>query len=164
MQKGRLIFFCGKMGAGKTTKSIELKQNLNAVLFSEDEWLGSMYPNAIKTIQDYVKYSNQLKPLVKSTVQNILTVGTNVVMDFPGNTASQRNWFKEIYTEIGASHELVFIDVPDELCLHQIEKRRSEQPERSATDTVEMFCAMLQYFEPPNSSEGFNVKRVGKNA
>jgi len=36
--KGTLIFFCGKMGAGKTTQSLRLAQELNAVLISEDEW------------------------------------------------------------------------------------------------------------------------------
>lgn len=163
MNKGKLVFFCGKMGAGKTTKSIELKHKLNAVLFCEDAWLESMYPDAINTIQDYVKYSNRIKPIIKSTVQNILSVGTNVVMDFPGNTISQRSWFKDLYTEIEATHELMFIDVPDALCLQQIAKRRTEQGQSLATDTEEMFYAMLKYFEPPVNSEGFNVTRVGKN-
>lgn len=39
MSKGVLTFFCGKMGAGKSTKAIEIAEEDNAVLFSEDEWL-----------------------------------------------------------------------------------------------------------------------------
>ncbi|RIN87776.1 AAA family ATPase, partial [Mammaliicoccus sciuri] len=50
---GTLYFFTGKMGAGKTTMSKQLTNEKNAVLLSEDEWLESMYPNKIKTIEDY---------------------------------------------------------------------------------------------------------------
>jgi predicted kinase len=85
-----LIFFCGKMGAGKSTKSFQIAKERNAILLSEDEWLESLYPNKIRSSGDYIKYSNKLKPLVKSLVQNMLKVGSNVVMDFPANTASQR--------------------------------------------------------------------------
>lgn len=45
MSKGVLTFFCGNMGAGKSTKSREISQERNAVLLSEDEWLSSVYPN-----------------------------------------------------------------------------------------------------------------------
>jgi hypothetical protein len=62
MSKGEVIFFCGKMGAGKSTKSIEITQDRNAVLLSEDEWLESLYPNKVRSLDDYVKYSNLIKP------------------------------------------------------------------------------------------------------
>lgn len=90
---GDLYFFCGKMGAGKSTKSTKSKQlaaEKHAVLLPEDEWLSALYPNEIASFDDYLKFSAQLKPLVKKHVQNILSVGTDVVMDFPGNTQKQR--------------------------------------------------------------------------
>jgi len=34
---GTLIFFCGKMGAGKSTQSKKVAHDRNAVLISEDE-------------------------------------------------------------------------------------------------------------------------------
>lgn len=164
MKKGKLIFFCGKMGAGKTTKSRAIADEINAVLLSEDEWLESLYPKSIKSIKDYIKYSGLLKPQIKKLVQSILMSGSDVIMDFPGNTVSQRDWFKGIYSEIGAPHELVYIDLPDEVCLHQIEQRRTQQPERSTTDTKEMFDQMKKYFEAPKVAEGFNILKSGRNA
>ncbi len=74
-QLGTLYFFCGKMGAGKSTKSKQLAIDSNAVLLSEDEWLSSLYPNQITSFEDYLKFSAQLKPMVKKHVQNILNVG-----------------------------------------------------------------------------------------
>jgi predicted kinase len=164
MNKGVLTFFCGKMGAGKTTKSREISQERNAVMLSEDEWLSSVYPNNIKTLADYIEYSGRLKPQMKKLVQSILASGANVVMDFPANTILQREWFRSIFSEIQAPHELVYIDQSNEICLAQIAKRRIEQPERAATDTEEMFELVTKYFIAPTSDEGFNITVITASA
>lgn len=164
MNKGVLTFFCGKMGAGKTTKSREISQERNAVLLSEDEWLSSIYPNSINTLEDYIEYSGRLKPQMKKLVQSILASGSNVVMDFPANTIPQREWFKSIFSEIQAPHELIYIDQPNEICLGQIAKRRIEQPQRAATDTEEMFEMVTKYFVAPTPDEGFNTTVISANA
>ena len=160
MNKGVLTFFCGKMGSGKTTRSREISQERNAVLLSEDEWLSSVYPNSIKTLDDYIEYSGRLKPQMKKLVQSILASGTNVVMDFPANTIPQREWLKDIFSEIQAPHELIYIDQPNEVCLGRIAQRRIEEPQRAATDTEEMFELVTKYFVAPTSDEGLNITVV----
>lgn len=157
MATGVLTFFCGKMGAGKTTKAREAARTSNAVLISEDEWLEAVYPRKIATLDDYLKCSAQLKPPMKKLVQSILMAGTDVVMDFPANTQSQRDWFRGIFSEIRARHKLIYIDLPDEICKAQVAKRRLEQPERAVTDTAEMFEQVTRYFVPPTANEGFNT-------
>jgi len=164
MNKGVLTFFCGKMGSGKSTKSSAIAKERNAVLLSEDEWLESVFPNKVRSLDSYVEYSNQLKPQIKKLVQSILNTGTDVVMDFPANTISQRDWFRDIFSEIKAHHDLVYIELDNEDCLRQIKKRRTEQPERAATDTQEMFEHVTKYFVEPKPDEGFNVTVVGRNA
>jgi shikimate kinase len=163
MNKGILTFFCGKMGAGKSTKSCEIAKDRNAVLLSEDEWLESLYPNKIASLEDYIEFSNLLKPQIKRLVQAILVTGTDVVMDFPANTISQREWFRNIFSEIDAPHKLVYIDLSNENCLKRIEKRRIQQPERAATDTEEMFEAVTRYFIEPQTEEKFNIIRIQQN-
>mgnify|MGYP002819896064 CR=1 FL=1 len=155
-----LILFCGKMGAGKTTRSRELAIERNAVLFSEDEWLESLYPNQIRTLEEYIEFSNRIKPLVKSVVQNLLETGATVVLDFPANTIAQREWLKSLFSEINARHELIYLEVSNEQCLSQIAKRRIEQPERAATDTEAMFEQVTKYFVEPSPEEGFNIIRA----
>ena len=163
MSIGVLTFFCGKMGAGKSTKAREIAAQNNAVLLSEDEWLQSLYPSQIKSLADYIHYSKQLKPQIKKLVQSMLLTGTNVVMDFPANTLPQRNWFKGIFAEIEAPHKLVFIDVANEVCLAQIAQRRIEQPERAATDTAEMFAQVTKHFVTPSIDEGFNLVQISSS-
>ena len=162
MQVGTLILLSGKMGAGKSTKSKQVAFDRNAVLISEDEWLSILYSDQIKTFDDYIHYSSIIKPLVKSHVVNILRTGVDVVMDFPANTTKQRSWFKGIIEEGNALHELIYLKVTDEICLERIEKRRIEQPKRAMYDTEEMFNKVTEYFQEPNSSEGFNIKVMEK--
>ena len=156
-QLGTLYFFCGKMGAGKSTKSKQLAIDKHAVLLSEDEWLSSLYPNQISAFEDYLKFSAQIKPLVKKHVQNILSVGTDVVMDFPANTQKLRKWFLDMASEVKASHQLIYLNLNNEQCLCQIAQRRNEQPERAAFDTEEVFIHVTKFFEAPEASEGLHI-------
>jgi predicted kinase len=65
---GTLIFFCGKMGVGKSTKAMEMAREIGAILLSEDDWLSRIYPEEINNFNDYLKYSSRLKPLIKTHV------------------------------------------------------------------------------------------------
>ena len=159
-KKGMLVFFSGKMGAGKSTFSRKIAKEMNAVLISEDEWLSAIYPEEIKTFQDYIKYSPRLKSVLAKHVKDILKNGTSVVMDFPGNTIAQRNWFKEILLADQIPHKLVFLDVEDSQCLKHLQKRRREDPARSAFDTEEVFHEVSRHFVAPTPTEGFNIEVV----
>ena len=106
---GVLVFFCGKMGSGKSTESKKVAIERNAVLISEDEWLSILYPNQITSFDDYIKFSNQLKPLIKIHVHNILKIGITVVMDFPSNTKRQREWFTNLSIEADVTAELKYL-------------------------------------------------------
>jgi len=158
MQIGTLIFFCGKMGAGKSTKSKQIFQERNAVLISEDKWLSILYPNQIRSFDDYIHYSSILRPLIKTHVINILNTGTDVVMDYPANTIKQRQWFKEIILEANAEHKLIYLDVSNEICLKQISQRKVENPERAMFDTEEVFTKVTKHFQEPEINEGFNIQ------
>lgn len=157
MATGTLYFFVGKMGAGKSTRSKQLAIEKRAVRLSEDEWLQALYPNQIHTFEDYRQYSGLLKPLVKETVQRMLEVGTDVVMDFPANTKCLRKWFLDMAAEVGADYQLIYLNLSDEKCLRQIAKRRAEAPERAAFDTKEVFEYVTSFFEAPSKSEGIRI-------
>ena len=148
------------MGAGKSTLSHEVASKEGAVLLSEDEWLKTIYPDEIKNFEDYIKYSSRLKLIMKQHVQNILNAGTSVVMDFPGNTEKQREWFKVLYTECGCSHKLIYLEASDNLCIKRISKRAKAQPERALFDTEDVFHHVTSYFQPPAENEDFNINVV----
>jgi len=156
-QLGKLFFFCGKMGAGKSTRSKALAKQQQAILISEDEWLAAHYPQQINSFDDYINLSRQIKPFIKQHVQQLLATGCAVVMDFPANTRQQRRWFLTLCSELGCEHQLVYLNLSDEQCLSQIAKRRSEQPERTQFDTESMFHHVSKYFEAPTDDEDLNI-------
>jgi predicted kinase len=158
--KGTLVFFCGKMGSGKSTLSRKISQELNAILLSEDDWLSVLYPEEIKNFEDYLKYANRLKPLLKTHIRSILNSGISVVMDFPANTRNQRAWFKDIFLAEGISHRLIYLEVDDKTCLKQIAQRRETNPERSLFDTEEVFYHVTSFFQQPSADEGFSIEVV----
>lgn len=157
---GTLVFFCGKMGAGKSSLASKIARERGAVLISEDEWLAALFPGEIKDFSDYISYSSRLKPVLRTHVEQVLVAGTNVVLDFPGNTRKQRAWFKDIYSQRDIPHELYYLAVDDEVCLEQLKQRRKKQPERAQFDTEEVFRMITGYFEPPEESEEFNIEVV----
>jgi predicted kinase len=159
-KKGTLIFFCGKMGAGKSTKARQIAREKGAILISEDQWLETIYPGEIQSVDDYIRYSSQLKPLLKDHVRDILNAGISVVLDFPGNTKRQRLWFKEIFAGQNIPHKLIYLDVPDQICLKQIAQRRKTYPERAEFDTEVIFHRMTGYFQVPAEDEGFDIELV----
>lgn len=162
MASGTLIFFCGKMGAGKSTRSKQIAAERNAVLFSEDDWLASLYPGKIATFDEYLQYSKKLKSLMQPHVESILRVGATVVMDFPANSKRQRGWFKKLIANAEAPYELNYIKCSDELCLKQIAQRRVAQPERAVFDTEAVFNQVNKYFETPDESEGLKIQIMVK--
>jgi predicted kinase len=159
VERAKLYFMCGKMAAGKSTYARQLAQTKNAVLLIQDEFLDTLYPDEIRSIQDFVKYSARVKDALSLHIQELLTRGVSVVLDFPGNTRVQRQWFRQVFESVNVDHELHFIDVPDDLCKRQLRQRSATLPAGSAWTTDAEFDAITAYFQAPADDENFNVIR-----
>lgn len=151
------------MASGKTTLSKKLASDRNSILISEDIWLSKLYPEEISTFDDYLKYSSRLKPVVSQHVQNIFAWGISVVLDFPGNVPSQRQWFRSIFEAAKVNHVLHYIVAPDSLCKEQLQKRNAERPEGSTIVSETEFDYIAAYFQPPTADEGFNIIRYDRD-
>ena len=158
----KLIFLCGKMAAGKSTLSRQLAERHQAVLLVQDEFLARLYPGEIVDIPGFVKYSARLKEALAPHILALLAHGMTVVLDFPGNTLSQRAWFRQLFEAAQAPHELHFVDTPDELCKRQLQQRSQHMPPGSPWTTDTEFDAITAYFQAPAPEEGFNVIRHGR--
>lgn len=158
-----LHFFCGKMASGKSTLAKSLAEENNTILMAEDVWLSYLYPEEINDFNDYIKYSRRLKSLLFQHIQDILTQGTSIVLDFPGNNPSQRDWFRSIFESAEVNHVLHHIIASDELCKRQLKIRSQDKPEGSKFTTEAEFAAITKYFQPPTPEEKFNIKTYYKD-
>jgi predicted kinase len=158
-EPGRLYLFCGKMAAGKSTLARELAERRAAILLIQDEWLSHLFPGEIVDVSSFATFSARLRAALTDHICTLLSRGTSVVLDFPGNTRSQRNWFRELFERANADHELHFIDVPDDLCKAQLRERSRHLAEGAAWTSDAEFDAITRFFQPPAADEGFNIIR-----
>ena len=155
----KLIFFCGKMAAGKSTLARDLADRENAVLLVQDELLDALFPGEITDVQTFVQCYSRLKNALTPHVCALLSKGISVVLDFPGNTKTQRAWFRELIERANVEHELHFVDVPDSLCQSQLRNRSKGLRAGTLWTTEADFEIINAYFQPPTEDERFNVIR-----
>ena len=155
----KLMFFCGKMAAGKSTLARNLAVRENAVLLVQDDFLNSLFPGEITDIPGFVKCSSRLKNGLTPHVCALLSKGISVVLDFPGNTKVQRAWCRELIERANVHHELHFVDASDALCKSQLRARSTGLPAGTPWTGDADFDAITAYFQPPSEEENFNVVR-----
>lgn len=158
MPNATLDFFCGKAGAGKSTMAAALAREHNAILLSEDVWLSRLYGEQIRVFDDYIRFSRSLESAIGPLVCDLLRLGQTVVMDFQANTRRRRSWFRALFAQANARHVLHFLQTPEEVCLQRISRRNAELPEGASKLTEADYWHVTSYFEPPEESEGFNLR------
>src|ERR1700741_5302230 len=123
-----LMFFCGKMAAGKATLARNLAVRENAVLLVQDDFLNALFPGEVTDIPGFLKCSSRLRNALTPHVCALLSKGISVVLDFPGNTKTQRAWFPARIERGNVEHELHFVDASDALCKSQLRDRSEGLP------------------------------------
>ena len=155
----KLIFLCGKMAAGKSTLARNLAVRENAVLLVQDDFLSALFPGEITDIPGFVKCSSRLESALTPHICALLSKGISVVLDFPGNTKVQREWFRELAERAKVEHELHFVYTSDALCKSQLRERSRGLPAGTPWTRDADFEAITAYFQPPSEDEDFNVVR-----
>ncbi len=151
-----LHLLCGKIASGKSTLATRLAEAPNTLRLSEDVWLARLYRDQIHSVTDYVRCAALLRDAIGPHVQALLTLGVNVVLDFPANTAANRQWVRSLFEHSGADHILHVLDAPDEVCKARLRARNAAGlHEFAASD--EQFELISRYFSAPTGEEGFNV-------
>jgi len=155
----KLIFFCGKMAAGKSTLARDLAARENAVLFVQDDFLNTLFPSEITDIPAFVDRYTRLKNALTPHICALLSKGIPVVLDFAAATRAQRAWFRELIERTNVAHELHFVEASDALCKTQLRNRSKALPASAPWTTDADFEAINAYFQVPAEDEGFNVVR-----
>lgn len=153
-----LHLVCGKIGAGKSTLSQQLALKPRHVLISEDAWLAALYPGEIHSIADHLQRAAALRNVLADHLRALLQAGVSVVLDFPFNTPASRAWAREVFSPVGAAHQLHFLDIADEVCKARLRARNAlgEHPFQASDEEFER---ITRHFVAPAAEEGFAVMR-----
>jgi predicted kinase len=156
-RRSTLHFLCGKLASGKTTLAARIAAESDAVLFCEDVWLSTLFPDEIECFADYLRRSARFRRAIAPHVQALLRRGVSVVFDFAGNVPQERAWVRSLGDGAGARIVLHYVTASDELCKRQLHRRNDALPAGSQRTSDEEFEAITTYFVPPEPSEGFDV-------
>jgi predicted kinase len=151
-----LYFLCGKIAAGKSTLARRLAARPATLLISEDHWTSSLFSGDLKTIEDYGRCSQRLRAAMTPHLVDILRQGLSIVLDFPANTVSNRDWMRSLMTQAQVAHELHLLDVPDTICKQRLRERNAAGEHAFQVSEAD-YDLFTSYFVPPEPGEGFNV-------
>ena len=161
VERATLHMVCGKIAAGKSTLSAKLGERPNTIVIGEDRWVEKLYQAEIKSVADFFRRSERLRATLTPHIVDLLRAGVSVVLDFHANTVASRHWMRTLFEEAHASHELHFLDVPDEVCRARMHARNAARADDDFTTSDADFDHVTSFFVPPDESEGFNVVRHG---
>ena len=118
-----MILTCGLPGAGKTTLALQLAESRRAVRLTSDDWIIAVGSNPWHE-PTRLTIENELWRLA----QEILRLGTSVVLDFGLWGRDERDSFRSAARDLGVGVELHYLDVPSEEHWRRIDERNAEPP------------------------------------
>jgi len=153
----KLVIVCGQTGAGKPTYSIDVSNEIDAIRFSIDPWMQTLFSKDMKTL-DFswmIERVERCQHQIWDISEQILARRGNVVLDLGFTTKAQRDAFVDKAKEIGVSAEIHYLSVPIEIRKHRVAKRNAEKDPSvySFEVTDQMFEFMEPRFEQPSEDE-----------
>ena len=119
-----VIMTCGKICSGKSTYAQNLSKQLGAVILSIDELMLSVLGNETGEMHD--EYVCRCEMYLYKKSAEIVSAGTDVILDWGFWTKKQRSFAREFYRELGIKCELHYITVSDDEWRKRIMRRNAE--------------------------------------
>lgn len=153
----RLILVCGATGAGKTTYSLSLAKDIEAIRFSIDPWMQTLFSKDMTSL-DFnwmMERVNRCSKQIWQVSEQILAIDGNVILDLGFTTKEQRDVFTERARTLGIHAEIHYLDVAKGIRKQRVDKRNLEKDPSvySFEVTNMMFNFMEPRFEVPDENE-----------
>lgn len=159
MHEHLIHLVCGSTGAGKTTYALELTARLNAVRFSIDEWMTTLFwmdtpqPISAAWAMERVERCNKQ---IWEVVRQATARGVPCVLDLGFSQAKDRADIVQLAHKAGLGVQLHFLDVPPAERWRRVEARNAQKGDTYQLNfdvTREMFEYVESLWEPPTPGE-----------
>jgi predicted kinase len=141
---GHLVIVCGLPGSGKTTTAKELETRRCGIRLNPDEWMTALGANLWDS-----DLRERVEALQWSVGQDLLRLGATVIVEWGTWGREERDALRTRATELGASAELVYLDVPPEELWRRIQERNMEDPPIKRSDLDDWY----RVFQAPDADE-----------
>lgn len=153
----RLIIVTGPTGVGKTTYSLSLSKEIEAIRFSIDPWMQNLFSKDMTSL-DYswmIERVNRCYVQIWNVSEQILQLNGNVVLDLGFTTKEQREHFTELARKLEIDPEVHYLNAPKETRKKRVENRNLEKdPSVYSFEVTDfMFNFMEPRYEIPDEKE-----------
>ncbi|MBF2029865.1 MAG: ATP-binding protein [Oscillatoriales cyanobacterium C42_A2020_001] len=147
-----LYLLCGLPCSGKTTFAGRLAEEKEAVIFSLDQLVLTLFPEE-DNFETHRKYVQRVEDTFFPIVQDLLCKGCSVVMDFPGHTKLERERMRQIAIQVGADNHLYHLQADLETVSNRAQRRNAELKNGEYFIPDWLLSMIIKKFEPPDDSE-----------
>lgn len=160
----KVVLVCGPVGAGKTTYSIALAKEINAIRFSIDPWMQTLFAKDIKSL-DYawtLERVERCHQQIWEVAEQILQLNGNVILDLGFTSRKDRDRFKALGKSVNVGAEIHYLQVPIAVRKQRVKQRNADKnPSLYSFEITDfMFDFIEEKFEPPAESELINGRTI----
>lgn len=164
----KVIIVCGPVGVGKSTYTNSLAKEINAVKFSIDPWMQTLFSKDMTSL-DYswmIERVERCSQQIWEVGQQIVKLNGVIILDLGFTTKAQRKVFIDLAKSIGAPHEVHYLHASTGIRKERVKKRNVEKDPTvySFEVTDFMFDFMEPRFEIPDEEEMLNGKTIDAEA
>ena len=138
--------------SGKTTRAKILEKKYNALLLTPDKWQIKLFGNDTMEESHDLRHT-LIEEIMWEITERLLTLGTNVILDFGFWAKEERMYLRDKAKELGAEFKIHFMDVPEDDLYKRLEQRNSELPDEVFTIPKEEMEEYIKLFQPPDKEE-----------
>ena len=138
--------------SGKTTRAKILEKEYHALTLTPDKWQIRLFGNDTME-EDHDLRHNTIEGIMWELAERLLTLGTNVILDFGFWGKEERVYFKNKAKELGADFKIHFMDLPEDELYKRLEERNDELPDGVFTIPKEEMEKYIKLFQPPDKEE-----------
>lgn len=146
----------GLPGSGKTTFSKKLAESEGLEHISLDKSYFERIGNYQQKQRDDA-VEKEVSEEIKIKIQNKLTIGESVVLDFCPWRKQERDEYIEWLYQQGGEPIIYYLDVPKHELLNRLKERNREARNDYQYTTPEMLDDFYERFDPPSKAEAIFV-------
>src|SRR4051794_11531693 len=144
-----MVLVVGLPGAGKTSWARRLEAERGAVRFTPDEWMEALFNTNEVDGRRWVLESEMLW----GVAARALELGVDVILDYGCWSEEERDLFRTRAQQLGASAEIVVLDLPLQVLWERLEHRNENLPDATFPVTRKELEEWNSKFEVPTADE-----------
>lgn len=138
-----MVLVVGLPGAGKTAWARRAERERGAVRLTPDEWMDALFGTNEVDGRRWVLESE----LLWGMAARLLELGVDVILDYGCWSEEERDLFRTRAQRLGATAEIVVLDLPFEVLWERLERRNGDLPAatfRVSREELEEWSAKFQ--------------------